>query len=242
MVRWILELSGDIALGQIKDVFAFVDGLCDLEIRDETPVEDTPSFEMPTFDLDSPTALPDQDEKFTSDQAQGSEPTKAVSDEPKGQAKPESSKPKVDTEKTQNQSKPKTASAPTLRVDPERVDRLINTVGELIINQAVIAQKLHASGMAVNSDLDAELDDYRYLAREIQEGVMAIRAQPVKPLFQRMGRVVREAADSTAKSVQLVTEGEYTEIDKTLVERLADPLTHIVRNAIDHGIEPTFPK
>lgn len=66
---------------------------------------------------------------------------------------------------------------------------------------------------------------------------MAIRAQPIKPLFQRMSRIVREAADATGKSVRLMTEGEATEIDKTVIERLADPLTHMIRNAVDHGIE-----
>ncbi|WP_050927912.1 chemotaxis protein CheA [Aestuariivita boseongensis] len=126
---------------------------------------------------------------------------------------------------------------PTLRVDPDRVDRLINTVGELIINQAVISQKVVASGIAQNSDLMADLDDYGFLARDIQEGVMAIRAQPVKPLFQRMARIAREAGDATGKDVNFVMEGEMTEIDKSLVERLTDPMTHLVRNAVDHGLE-----
>ena len=126
---------------------------------------------------------------------------------------------------------------PMLRVDPERVDRLINTVGELIINQAVISQRIVEAGYDTNSDLMSDLDDFQHLAREIQEGVMAIRAQPVKPLFQRMQRIVRETVDALGKDVQLVTEGENTEVDKTLVERLADPLTHMIRNAVDHGIE-----
>ncbi|MBF9035120.1 chemotaxis protein CheA [Rhodobacterales bacterium HKCCE2091] len=126
---------------------------------------------------------------------------------------------------------------PMLRVDPERVDRLINTVGELIINQAVISQRIVEAGFDTNSDLMGDLDDFQHLAREIQEGVMAIRAQPVKPLFQRMQRIVRETVDQLGKDVQLVTEGENTEVDKTLVERLADPLTHMIRNAVDHGIE-----
>ncbi len=128
---------------------------------------------------------------------------------------------------------------PTLRVEPERVDRLINTVGELIINQAVITQKVLASGIGQNSDLVGDLDDYGFLARDIQEAVMAIRAQPVKPLFQRMARIAREAGDATGKDVEFVMEGEMPEVDKTLVERLTDPLTHLIRNAVDHGLEPT---
>ena len=77
----------------------------------------------------------------------------------------------------------------------------------------------------------------KQLASEIQESVMAIRAQPLKPVFQRMHRVVREAAEATGKPVRLVTFGETTEVDKTVIERLVDPLTHMIRNAVDHGIE-----
>ena len=131
------------------------------------------------------------------------------------------------------------AKAPkaTLRVDLDRVDRLINAVGELIINQAMIAQRLQDMTSTRDDDLVMHIEDYRLLARDIQEGVMAIRAQPVKSLFQRMSRIVREAADATGKMAELVTSGEGTEVDKTVVERLADPLTHMIRNAVDHGLE-----
>ena len=81
------------------------------------------------------------------------------------------------------------------------------------------------------------LDELEQLTREIQDSVMAIRAQPVKSVFQRMPRLVREVAAMTGKQVRLVTEGEGTEVDKTVIERLADPLTHMIRNAIDHGLE-----
>ncbi|MGJ8623649.1 MAG: chemotaxis protein CheA [Yoonia sp.] len=127
--------------------------------------------------------------------------------------------------------------AQTLRVDLDRVDRLINAVGELIINQSVISQRIEEAALPSSSEVFADLDDYKHLAREIQEGVMAIRAQPVKPLFQRMQRIAREAADSTGKDIHIVTDGENTEVDKIVVERLADPLTHMIRNAVDHGIE-----
>jgi two-component system chemotaxis sensor kinase CheA len=83
----------------------------------------------------------------------------------------------------------------------------------------------------------SSLEELERLTREIQESVMAIRAQPVRPLFQRMSRIVREVADATGKDVRLRTEGEATEVDKTVVELLADPLTHMIRNAVDHGLE-----
>ncbi|VDC30718.1 chemotaxis protein CheA [Pseudogemmobacter humi] len=126
---------------------------------------------------------------------------------------------------------------PTLRVDLERVDRLINAVGELIINQAMIEQHVLDLSLPGDSGIIAHTEDYRLLARDLQEAVMAIRAQPVRPLFQRMSRILREAVAATGKSARLICTGEATEVDKTVIERLADPLTHMIRNAVDHGIE-----
>ena len=126
---------------------------------------------------------------------------------------------------------------PTLRVDLDRIERLFNAVGELIINQSMIAQRVDDLQLHHDTDMTSHVESYRLLARDIQEAVMAIRAQPVKPLFQRMSRIVREAADGTGKQAQPVMLGEATEVDKTVVERLADPLTHMVRNSVDHGLE-----
>ncbi|MEL7026440.1 MAG: chemotaxis protein CheA, partial [Pseudomonadota bacterium] len=132
---------------------------------------------------------------------------------------------------------PSNAPAHTVRVDVDRIDRLVNLVGELVINQAMLSQSVNAAGYASNSPVANGLDELQHLTRNIQESVMMIRAQPVKSLFQRMGRVVREVSTRLGKDVQLVTEGDTTEIDKTVVELLADPLTHMIRNALDHGLE-----
>jgi two-component system chemotaxis sensor kinase CheA len=125
----------------------------------------------------------------------------------------------------------------TIRVDLDRVDRLIDLVGELVINQAMLTQRMLEAGLARASGVANGLDELEQLTREIQDSVMAIRAQPVKSVFQRMPRLVREVAAMTGKSVRLTMEGENTEVDKTVIERLADPLTHMIRNAIDHGLE-----
>ena len=122
-------------------------------------------------------------------------------------------------------------------MDLERVDRLINLVGELVINQAMLAVRVTEAGLARVSAVAVGLDELEQLTREIQDSVMAIRAQPVRSVFQRMPRLVREVAAQTGKTVRLVTEGEGTEVDKTVIERLSDPLTHMIRNAIDHGLE-----
>ncbi|WP_299865987.1 chemotaxis protein CheA [uncultured Hoeflea sp.] len=125
----------------------------------------------------------------------------------------------------------------TIRVDLDRVDRLINLVGELVINQAMLAQSVVENESGSTSAINLGLEELQQLTREIQDSVMAIRAQPVKPVFQRMGRIVREIADMTGKNVRLVTEGENTEVDKTVIDKLAEPLTHMIRNAVDHGLE-----
>ena len=132
---------------------------------------------------------------------------------------------------------PAAAASITIRVDLDRVDRLINAVGELVIQQAMLSQRVLESGLARSSNVALGLEDLELLTREIQDSVMAIRAQPVKSVFQRMPRLAREVADMTGKRVKLVMEGEGTEVDKTVIERLADPITHMLRNAIDHGLE-----
>lgn len=142
-------------------------------------------------------------------------------------------------EKETSPEKAKSAPKATVRVDLELVDELINMVGELVITQAVMTQSITESELSVSRQLATTLDDFKTLTRTIQERVMGIRAQSVKPLFQRMGRIVRETAQIAGKEVRFITEGEDTEVDRTVIERLVDPLTHILRNAIDHGLEHT---
>ena len=125
----------------------------------------------------------------------------------------------------------------TIRVDLDRVDRLIDLVGELVINGAMLTQRAREAGLGRSSEVAVGLNELENLTREIQDSVMAIRAQPVKSVFARMPRLAREVAALTGKQVRLVSEGEATEVDKTVIEHLADPLTHMIRNAIDHGLE-----
>jgi two-component system chemotaxis sensor kinase CheA len=136
----------------------------------------------------------------------------------------------------ERREQPREAAA-TIRVDLDRVDRMIDLVGELVINEAMLSQRVLEAGINRASGVAMALEELEHLTREIQDSVMAIRAQPVRSVFQRMPRLVREVAAQTAKQVRLVTEGEGTEVDKTVIERIADPLTHMIRNAIDHGLE-----
>jgi two-component system chemotaxis sensor kinase CheA len=125
------------------------------------------------------------------------------------------------------------AAGQSIRIDLIKLDRLIDTVGELVIAQAMLAQRLGGSGMAATEEL-ALLEG---LTRDIQESAMAIRAQPIGSVFSRVPRILRELASSTGKQIRLELSGEATELDKTVIERLGEPLTHLIRNAVDHGIE-----
>jgi two-component system, chemotaxis family, sensor kinase CheA len=129
------------------------------------------------------------------------------------------------------------STSPSIRVDVEKVDKLVNLVGELVINQAMLAQLGSHLPPEMCAGLLGGLDTMSQHLRELQESVMAIRAQPVKSVFSRMPRLVREVSGQLGKDVRLVISGEGTEIDKTVIEQLADPLTHLLRNALDHGIE-----
>ena len=125
----------------------------------------------------------------------------------------------------------------SIRVEVERVDRVVNLVGELVINQSMLRQLGSELPVDVAPCLIAGLDNLSQHLRELQESVMAMRAQPVKSVFSRMPRLVRELSAQLGKEARLVLSGEATEIDKTVVEQLSDPLTHLIRNSLDHGLE-----
>ena len=128
-------------------------------------------------------------------------------------------------------------NAKTLRVEIARIDRLVNLVGEIVITQAVLAQKLSETDSATALEVGHSVEAMSRQTRELQESVMAIRAQPVKSVFSRMPRVVRDLADKLGKDARLMLSGEHTEVDTTVIEELAEPLTHMLRNSMDHGLE-----
>lgn len=127
--------------------------------------------------------------------------------------------------------------AASIRVDIEKVDRLVNMVGELVITEAMIRAQIRHLPMEKFTDLQRGVDELSHHTRELQEAVMAVRMQPVKSVFSRMPRIVRDTASQLGKEIQLITSGENTEVDKTVIELLGDPLTHMIRNSCDHGIE-----
>jgi two-component system chemotaxis sensor kinase CheA len=229
---WTIELATTRDEAEIREVFEFVEGDCEL-----------------TIDCAAAPAPVQQDVAALIRKIQagmGAQSRSAAAPPHPGPANPGASlKLVASAEAPEDRSLAKAPAAKsqiapssaTIRVEFDRVDRLINLVGELVINQAMLSQRIIDAGFASGSAVIVGLDELEQLTREIQESVMAIRAQPVKSLFQRMSRIVREVADATGKTARLKTDGEGVEIDKTVVERLADPLTHLIRNAIDHGLE-----
>ena len=129
------------------------------------------------------------------------------------------------------------AEASTLRVSVEKVDQLINLVGELVITQAMLAQTSTKIDLGQHQQLVSGLADLQRHTRDLQESVMSIRMIPMSMVYSRFPRMLRDLAAKLEKKVDFVTHGESTELDKGLVEKITDPLTHLVRNSCDHGIE-----
>ena len=125
----------------------------------------------------------------------------------------------------------------SIRVDVKKVDQLINLAGELVIIQAMLAQNSQTLDPTANQQLLSGLADLDRNTRDLQEAVMSIRMIPMSTVFSRFPRMLRDLANKLGKKINLVTQGEATELDKGLVEKITDPLTHLVRNSLDHGIE-----
>ena len=232
---WTISVSTDKTEQDIRAVFEFAEWDCDLEVRElaAEAAEELPMIPVP-FDLSA-----------LDDEPAAAAPVAVVAEAPVD-SKLAAAAARVEKKEAaaapaaaaaNNAAAAANAAGQTIRVDLDRVDRLINLVGELVINQAMLSQSVVENDTNGTSSINMGLEELQQLTREIQDSVMAIRAQPVKPVFQRMSRIVREVADMVGKSIRLVTEGENTEVDKTVIDKIAEPLTHMIRNAVDHGIE-----
>ncbi|NRA99958.1 MAG: chemotaxis protein CheA [Rhodobacteraceae bacterium] len=206
-LAWEITLQTASQISKIEEVFEFVDGICHYQITEIDGTDHEDPASSVTLGPESVDDTPPPVVKQTA-------PTAIQAPAPAPNAQKS-----------------------TVRVDLDRIDRLVNLVGELVINQSMLSQSVVEAGVASHTAVASGLEEFLQLTRDIQDSVMMIRAQPVKSLFQRMGRIVREASADVGKSVRLDVIGEHTEIDKTVIERLADPLTHMIRNSIDHGIE-----
>jgi len=263
-LSWTVKLTTDRMESEIAAIFDWVESCCDLTIKQTNVIADTdgPSLDDVLAGLDDGAAIADA---FPTDIAADpfasiSDPS-PVEDEPAVQpvssplpepivtpdpvtvaATPEPIIPVSKPKEKSKKEEPKTADVKpkgnnTIRVESSKVDRMINLMGELVISQAMLTEELGNSGGGASSPMGLALAGLQNLTREIQSSVMSIRAQPVKPVFMRMSRVIREICMATGKKTNLVFEGEGTEVDSSVIEGLVDPLTHMIRNAVDHGIE-----
>ncbi len=238
-LTWTISLIANCEESAIRDVFDFVEDECELEISEAA--SEAASKAADGAPASAAVAAPEFDVMALIGKAQEALRQEEQPPAPRQSAQRQAAPPAI-----QAAPPPFPADAPaggepaigaTIRVDLDRVDRLIDLVGELVITEAMLYQRSIEAGLTRASAVGIALEELERLTHEIQDGVMAIRAQPVRSVFQRMPRLVRQVAAQTGKQVRLLTEGEGTEVDKTVIERLADPLTHMIRNAIDHGLE-----
>ncbi len=233
-LSWTVTLLADpqVDRAQIDDVFEFVADDCDIRISAEAP---PPAIIAPVEPAPVPQAVSVPAAATLPEPAVPPSPPTTPAATTSGSAKPgESAKRANGGTGGGDHTGPTTH---TIRVDLDKIDRLVNMVGEMVITQAMIAEHLRDLPPGQFQELLEGLEGLAQHTRELRESVMSIRAQPVSSVFSRMPRLVRECAAMTGKEVMLVTSGETTEVDKTVVENLVDPLTHMIRNSIDHGLE-----
>jgi len=218
---------------QIDEVFEFVAGDCELEISAASAEPNASS--VATGDEAAVAVSPGNEP------APSAQPALAIPVTPSAESAPPQTAATIGAEHADAAARPaaapKAAGATTTRVELEKIDRVVNMVGELVIAQAMLGQVVHTLPEDVSGRLVQVLEEVVHHTRELKDSVMSMRAQQVNAVFQRMPRLVRELAAKTAKKVRLEMHGETTEVDRSIIERLGDPLTHIIRNSIDHGIE-----
>ena len=224
-LTWIIELLGDASREDVDEVFAWVEDDCELGIE---PI----ISEL----LDEPVSPPGAAESVApsapveaASEATAADDEKVVDIRPQPAAAP----PAAQAAKTPA----KRSDGGSIRVATEKVDALINLVGELVITQAMVAQGTEQLDPVAYEKLLASVEELERNTRDLQEAVLSVRMMPMEFAFQRFPRLVRDLAGKLNKKIDLRTSGEATELDKSVIEKIVDPLNHIVRNSIDHGIE-----
>lgn len=204
---WSITLRGDVSLAQINEIFEWVEGDCDLTIS-PLAVTETAEVELETVPAD---------------------PVEDLMEEPEPPAPPVKA---ADTKKASGDT-----AMSSIRVGTDKVDSLIDLVGELVITQSMLSQLGENFDASRLSQLIDGLEQLERNTRELQEGIMRIRMLPISFAFNRFPRLVHDLSAKMGKQVELKLSGEQTELDKTVMEKIGDPLVHLVRNSLDHGLE-----
>jgi len=232
-LAWELSVETTKGLDTVKEVFEFVEGECLLDIQEFGAIM------LPSTETD----LADEDEfggvfagalESISDNGSDS----GISDNENDKEKETAVESVVSSSAEKSSTEgAKTAQITSMRVDIDRIDMLVNMVGELVITQSMIVNHTSELPSEKYQELIKGVEELTRHTRELQESVMSVRMQPVKSVFARMPRIVRDIAKKLGKNITIEMTGETTEIDKTVIEQLGDPLTHMIRNSVDHGIE-----
>jgi len=220
-LSWTLILKGDVPREEIDDIFDWVEDECDVSIQVLNPLEEPVNVQQP-----EPSSVVDQ-----------AIPVVSLATENPANSEPKQDIPVVAKPAKSEEKKAKAAASTSIRVDTGKIDTLINMVGELVITQSMLS----LVGEKFTSDkidqLKNGLVQLERHTRELQESVMNIRMLPISFVFSRFPRLVHDLSSKLDKKIELKLVGEHTEVDKTVVELISDPLVHLVRNSLDHGIE-----
>ena len=233
-ISWQLTLTSETATEEdIKEVFEWVEDECELIITEHSVnIESSTTSEAAPSD-DNVASVSDTNEQTDAnvtpiDSAVAMQPPEAASSQSQAE-KPKAKEAKV-------AAKAKTDSG-SIRVGVDKVDSLINLVGELVITQSMLSELGNDFDLSKVEKLTAGLEQLLQNTKELQESVMRIRMLPISFAFNRFPRLIHDLARKTGKDIELIINGENTELDKTVMEQIGDPLVHLVRNAVDHGIE-----
>ena len=223
-LSWVLEVRSDVNRDDIAAVFEWVADDCDIDYQ---PLSVAAAPDIPTAD----TAVTEMAESAVS-----TEPVSAVIPDKVSEALSASA---AQQAKPAARTAGKSNEPSSIRVSIDKVDSLINMVGELVITQSMLGQLGQDFDMSRLARLQEGLTQLEQNTRELQESVMKIRMMPISFAFSRFPRLVRDLGGQLGKQVNLVMLGENTELDKTVMEKIGDPLVHLVRNSLDHGLETT---
>jgi two-component system chemotaxis sensor kinase CheA len=222
-LRWQVDLETDKSLDDVRDVFLFLENPGDVRVE-ELPrpnAAEATAHSVPPAGPDAqvPAPAPAQ----TRAQAPAPGPTAAQA----------ASRPQAPAQAEPAKAKPK-EPAQSLRVEAAKLDNLVNLVGELVIAQARLTQ---VSSTFTSPELTGVAEEIERLSAELRDNTLGIRMVPIGTTFSRFRRLVRDLSSELGKEIELTAEGGETELDKTVIEQLGDPLVHLLRNSIDHGVE-----
>ncbi|MBL4940266.1 MAG: chemotaxis protein CheA [Colwellia sp.] len=222
-LSWDISLKTSASVEDIHEVFEWVEDECLLEITQTTIQSQAEPEQTPDLEQTQASTTAENKEIIAVQPAITQEPPAVVAEE-------------TATNKPKGKAKAK-AEVSSIRVGVDKVDNLINLVGELVITQSMLSELGSDFQMDKIERLTNGLEQLLQNTKELQESVMRIRMLPISFAFNRFPRLVHDLANKTGKEIELIIKGEQTELDKTVMEQIGDPLVHLVRNAVDHGIE-----